>query len=68
MTDSTGANDDAYSPEEADRRRDDALRRALSTPAVPHEAMKVGKPKGDVDPDASGGGKSKRRRSSRHPA
>jgi hypothetical protein len=37
--------DDQYPPEEADRRRDDALRRALNMPAAPHEAMKVGKPR-----------------------
>jgi hypothetical protein len=37
--------EDQYPPDEADRRRDDALRRALNMPAAPQEAMKVGKVK-----------------------
>jgi hypothetical protein len=34
--------DDQYSPEETARRRDDAIRRALSTPPTPQKRM-VGK-------------------------
>ena len=37
---------DQLSPEEAARRRDDALRRALAMPPKPQEAMKLGKPRG----------------------
>lgn len=36
--------DDEFTPEEAARRRDEALKRALGMPAVPHEGMKVGRP------------------------
>lgn len=38
-----GQDDDSYPPEEADRRRDDALRRALNRPAAPQGAMKGGR-------------------------
>jgi hypothetical protein len=34
---------DQYSDEEATRRMNDALRRALSTPPKPHSEMKIGK-------------------------
>ena len=34
------------SPDEAAKRRDDALRRALATPPKPQEEMKLGKRKG----------------------
>jgi hypothetical protein len=39
------ATDEQYSPEEIVRRRDDAIRRALSTPPKPNSAY-VGKGKG----------------------
>jgi len=36
---------DEYSDEEAARRMNEALRRALTSPPKPHSEMKVGKPK-----------------------
>jgi hypothetical protein len=37
--------DDQYSDEEATRRMNEALRRALTSPPKPHSAMKIGKRK-----------------------
>jgi hypothetical protein len=37
--------DEQYSDEETARRRDDALKRALSTPPKHHSEMKIGKGK-----------------------
>jgi hypothetical protein len=38
------SDDDSYSPEETERRRDAALRRALSTPPRPHSDSRIAKP------------------------
>jgi hypothetical protein len=39
------ASDDQYSDEEATRRMNEALRRALTSPPKPHSEMKLGKRK-----------------------
>ena len=57
--------DDQYSDEEATRRMNEALRRALTSPPKPHSEMKLGKRKAkagaNVSPDISNGvDKSKR--------
>jgi hypothetical protein len=41
----SGKQEELYSDEEATRRMNEALRRALTTPPKPHAEMKVGKPK-----------------------
>jgi hypothetical protein len=45
MTGKKAANGDQYSDEEATRRMNDALRRALTSPPKPHSEMKLGKRK-----------------------
>jgi hypothetical protein len=42
---SRSKSDDQYSDEEATRRMNEALRRALTSPPKPHSEMKVGKRK-----------------------
>jgi hypothetical protein len=46
-------NSDQYSEEEATRRMNEALRRALTSPPKPHSAMKVGKRKAEASTKAS---------------
>ncbi|MGC2221824.1 MAG: hypothetical protein WA624_05385 [Methylocella sp.] len=41
---------DEYTDEEATRRMNEALRRALTSPAKPHSAMKFGKRKAKAEP------------------
>jgi hypothetical protein len=41
---------DEFSAEETARRRDEALLRALNTPAKPHSEMKIGKRKAEAKP------------------
>jgi hypothetical protein len=58
--------DDQYTEEEATRRTNEALRRALTSPPKPHSEMKVGKRKAKASRKASFGdpsdsGKSKPR-------
>jgi hypothetical protein len=45
---------DQFSDEEATRRTNDALRRALTSPPKPHKEMKIGKRKAKVGAKASG--------------
>jgi hypothetical protein len=45
MAAKTVGNSDQYSDEEAMRRTNEALRRALTSPPKPHSQMKVGKRK-----------------------
>jgi hypothetical protein len=45
--------EDAYSDEEATRRMNEALRRALTSPPKPHSAMKVGKRKAKASTKAT---------------
>jgi hypothetical protein len=40
--------DDQYSDEEATRRMNEALRRALTSPPKPHSEMKIGKRKAEA--------------------
>jgi len=42
--------DDQYSDEEATRRMNEALRRALTSPPKPHSEMKLGKRKAKANP------------------
>jgi hypothetical protein len=42
--------DDQYSDEEATRRMNEALRRALTSPPKPHSEMKIGKRKAEARP------------------
>jgi hypothetical protein len=53
-----------YPDEEATRRMNEAIRRALTSPPKPHSAMKLGKRKGKVSakenpPEKLGSGRSK---------
>jgi hypothetical protein len=45
--------EDQYSDEEATRRMNDALRRALTSPPKLHKEMKLGKRKAEAKPKAS---------------
>jgi hypothetical protein len=45
--------DDQYSDEEATRRMNEALRRALTSPPKPHKDMKLGKRKAKAGAKAS---------------
>jgi hypothetical protein len=45
--------DDQYSDEEAARRTNEALRRALTSPPKPHSEMKLGKRKAKAGANAS---------------
>jgi hypothetical protein len=45
--------DDRYSDEEATRRMNEALRRALTSPPKPHSEMKVGKRKAKPEVEES---------------
>jgi hypothetical protein len=42
--------DDQYSDEEATRRMNEALRRALTSPPKPHSEMKIGKRRATTSP------------------
>jgi len=44
------ASDDQFSDEEATRRMNEALRRALTSPPKPHSEMKLGKGKTKANP------------------